>query len=84
MNEALDALRVYEVGKPLVIEEIFPLKCSGEEALEFITRSQSHADGWISFYWGETADQCQASGKLGDAITSAWLKQFRASAPKQQ
>jgi hypothetical protein len=25
---SLEALRVYELGKPLVVEEFFPLKCS--------------------------------------------------------
>jgi hypothetical protein len=84
VQKALDALRVYEVGKPLVVEEIFPLAASGEEVLEFIGRSKSHADGWISFYWGQTIDQCEDRGDMAGAITAAWLKQFKASAPKVQ
>ncbi|HEX6960368.1 MAG TPA: cellulase family glycosylhydrolase [Lacipirellula sp.] len=77
VQKALDALRVYEVGKPLVIEEIFPLKTSGEEVLQFIDDSKPIADGWISFYWGETIDECEARGDMAGAITAAWLKQFR-------
>jgi hypothetical protein len=81
VQRALDALRAYEVGKPLVIEEMFPLACSGDELLEFINRSKPYADGWISFYWGDAIDQCEPSHNLGDAITAAWLKQFEANAP---
>jgi hypothetical protein len=84
VQKALDALRVYEVGKPLVVEEIFPLQAGNEEVLDFINRSKSHADGWISFYWGETIAECEASKNLGDAITAAWLKQFAANSPEPQ
>jgi hypothetical protein len=83
VQKALDALRVYEVGKPVVIEEMFPLACSGEELLDFINRSKSHADGWISFYWGQSIQECEARGDIAGAITAAWLKQFRMNAPKQ-
>lgn len=81
VNEALDALRAYDVGKPLVIEEIFPLACSGDEALEFIDRSKPLADGWISFYWGQTAEECDERGDMAGAITAAWLRQFAANSP---
>jgi hypothetical protein len=84
VQKALDALRVYEVGKPLVIEEIFPLQASGEEVLDFINRSKPHADGWISFYWGQTIEECEARGDIAGAITAGWLKQFQANAPKEQ
>jgi hypothetical protein len=82
VNEAIEALRVYEVGKPLVIEEIFPLHAGADEVLDFIDRSKPHADGWISFYWGETADECNQRGDMAGAITAAWLREFRAAAPK--
>jgi hypothetical protein len=84
VQKALDALRVYEVGKPVVIEEMFPLACSGEELLEFVERSKAHADGWISFYWGQTIKECEARGDIGGAIQAAWLKQFKENAPKQE
>lgn len=80
VDAALTALDAYEVGKPLVVEEVFPLHCSGEEALEFIDRSQSHADGWVSFYWGQTVDECEAKGDLPGAITAAWLRMFKSHA----
>jgi hypothetical protein len=70
---ALAALRVYEVGKPLVIEEIFPLECSLEEADQFIDGSRGHADGWISFYWGKTIKENEAAGDLKGALVGKWL-----------
>ena len=55
VDQALKALKAYEVGKPLVIEEMFPLKCGPDELVEFIKESAAHTDGWISFYWGQSA-----------------------------
>jgi hypothetical protein len=84
VDKALAALAAYEVGKPLVIEEIFPLKASSEETLDFINRSKPHADGWISFYWGQTIDECEQRQDIAGAITAAWLQQFQAHAPQQE
>ncbi len=79
VDKAIEALQAYEVGKPLVIEEMFPLKCSAEELIEFVDRSATHADGWISFYWGKTAEQLLSAEKLsiGNAITAEWLEKFK-------
>lgn len=81
VDAALEALRVYEVGKPLVIEEMFPLKCGLEEMERFITSSQSHVDGWISFYWGRTIGQYEQDGDMRGAILAAWLRKFRELSP---
>lgn len=79
VDKALTALKAYEVGKPLVIEEMFPLKCGADELLDFVDRSATHADGWVSFYWGQTAAQLRGKDKptIGDAITAAWLAKFQ-------
>jgi len=53
VDQALEALAAYNVGMPLVIEEIFPLRCSIEELAAFIERSRTVADGWFGFFWGE-------------------------------
>jgi len=87
IEKALRALSVYEVGKPLVIGEIFPMKCSVDELGEFITRSADIADGWIGFYWGQTIEEYKSKkdkGSISDAITRAWLEFFqsRAALPK--
>ncbi len=49
---SLAALKVYELGKPLVVEEIFPLKSSIEETATFIAYSESIVDGWIELLLG--------------------------------
>ena len=83
VSKALAALAVYDVGKPLVIEETFPLKCSVQELGAFIDGSRKFADGWISFYWGKTIAEFAAEDlNLPGAITKNWLEHFRAKAPE--
>ena len=77
VDEAIETLKGFAaVGKPVVIEEIFPLKGSPQEVAEFIEKSKSHASGWISFYWGKTANEYRQSEKLPDAIVAKWLETF--------
>lgn len=82
VDKALEALRVYEVGKPLVIEEIFPLSSSIEEVDAFIEGSREHADGWISFYWGKSIEESEKQGDIPGAMIAAWLRYFSTHAPK--
>jgi len=77
LDDDLAALKLYEVGKPLVIEEIFPLAAGPDETGTFIERSRSHVDGWISFYWGKTVEQYEKAGDLNGAVVSGWLRRFR-------
>lgn len=74
---SLDALHVYEVGKPLVIEEIFPLSCSIEETGEFIEKSRPITDGWVSFYWGKTIEESEREGGIKGALIGHWLRFFQ-------
>ncbi len=77
IDEALETVKGFAaVGKPVVIEETFPLKCSQDEMKQFIDRSQSFASGWISFYWGKTPEECRTGGTIGEAITADWLEWF--------
>ncbi len=83
VEKALTALAVYDVGKPLVVEEMFALSCGIEELDAFIDGSRKIADGWIGFYWGKTVDQYAArDGDLAAAITKNWLTYFRAKTPE--
>jgi hypothetical protein len=81
LEESLAAMKVYEVGKPLVIEEIFPMEAGIEETAEFIEASRAYADGWMSFYWGKTIEENRAKGDLTGGIIAKWLEQFRELAP---
>jgi hypothetical protein len=76
LDESLQTLKGFNVGKPVVIEEMFPLKCSAEDLGKFIDDSKPHAAGWIGFYWGQTPEQLKAGSTLGEAITLKWLELF--------
>lgn len=79
VDKALAAMAVYDIGKPLVIEETFPLSCTVAELDEFLTRSKSRAEGCISFYWGRTIAEYEAATEKKDvaALMVAWLTYFR-------
>ncbi|MBD3265404.1 cellulase family glycosylhydrolase [bacterium] len=79
INQALKALAVYDIGKPLVIEEIFPLKCGIKELNLFIDSSTKMADGWIGFYWGKTIEEYskEEDPDLAATITKKWLQFFK-------
>jgi hypothetical protein len=82
VDEALATLKGFAVGKPVVIEETFPLKCAGAEFERFIEGSRATASGWIGFYWGKTPEELQRSDTIADALTKGWLDYFRRAAPR--
>jgi len=77
IDKALAALKAYNIGKPVVIEEMFPLKCSGQSLREFILSSRDDAHGWISFYWGKKISEYTKDDGIAGAITKEWLVVFR-------
>lgn len=82
LDDALETLKGFAaVGKPVIIEETFPLKCGPKELGEFLDRSREHACGWIGFYWGKTPEEYR-KGKagIGEAITLGWLELFETRA----
>ena len=82
VEKALKALAVYAIGKPIVIEEMFPLHCSMEELDRFIEGSRTWAGGWIGFYWGKTLDEYKREKRsMGDQLTLNWLEYFVKKAP---
>ena len=76
LKDALETLAGFSVGKPVVIEETFPLACSPKELEEFIDGSKKHAVGWIGFYWGKPPDELRRSKTISDALTLGWLELF--------
>ena len=76
LGEATKTLEGFSVGKPVVVEETFPLKCSPKELGDFIERSGADAAGWISFYWGKSPEELRRSKGIGDAILLQWLELF--------
>jgi hypothetical protein len=77
VDKALKALSVYAIGKPIVIEEMFPMSCSIEDLDQFIKGSTPIVSGWISFYWGKTiAEYRKEHRAIADDITLKWLEYF--------
>ena len=77
LDQAIETLKGFQIGKPVVIEETFPLKSSPEEFAEFIERSRPHATGWIGFYWGKTVAEYREGKTITDAVMLKWLEFFQ-------
>jgi hypothetical protein len=70
-------LATLAVGKPVVIEETFPLNCSMETFGRFLKGTKSGASGWLGFYWGKPLSECRRSKDLADAFMAEWLAFFQ-------
>lgn len=83
LDDAIETLKGFAaVGKPVVIEEIFPLKCGAEELGRFIDQSQQHSTGWIGFYWGKTPEELRPAKSIPEAMTLSWLELFQKKTPQ--
>ncbi len=80
VSKAIETLRGFAVGKPVVIEETFPLQAGLPEFGQFITESRGIATGWIGFYWGKTPAELRKANTIGDAIMLGWLEFFQREA----
>jgi hypothetical protein len=82
--QALETLRGFAVGKPVLIEETFPLRCPLPEFEAFVEDSRTIASGWLGFYWGKTTGELRRSGTIGDALMLGWLDFFQRARPAQE
>jgi hypothetical protein len=76
--EARRALRECTVGKPIVIEETFPLECTIPELESFLRESRTIAAGWVWHYDGITIEEYDAMPNLtiAQSIWKESLKSF--------
>lgn len=84
IDESLKTLAGFAIGKPVIIEETFPLGCSPQELESFIDASKVHATGWIGFYWGKTPDELRSGTTIAEAITLDWLNLFQRMAKRMK
>jgi len=83
VDQAIETLKGFAaVGKPVVIEETFTLKCGADELEQFIDRSREHATGWIGFYWGKTPEELRPAKTIPEALTLGWLELFEKKTPQ--
>ncbi len=80
LDEAKRTIDGFQIGKPVIVEETFPLKCSSVD-LERVM-DESSAAGWISFYWGAPPDELKKKSDIGSSITAQWLEAFKARAQR--
>lgn len=76
IDEAIETLKGFNVGKPVIIEETFILHAPLPEFEKFLEASRDHAAGWIGFYWGRTIEESRKSKEFGDALMVQWLEFF--------
>lgn len=74
VDEAIQILSHFAVGRPVVIEETFPLHCGTDEFQEFLAQSRKFAEGWISFYWGTPIPELRRNNDLQSAILAGYLE----------
>ena len=75
--KAITAMTVYDIGKPLVIEETFPMSCTLDEMKQFIDLSAERADGWISHYFGRTIEEHKKGAEPAGAISAPFFEYWR-------
>jgi hypothetical protein len=68
-------------GKPVVVEETFPLWSSLEDFDRFIDASRPLVAGWIGFYWGKSPEELRESQSIHDMIMLRWLEYFERKRP---
>lgn len=83
LDAAVETLKGFAVGKPVVVEETYPLKCSPKELDRFIDLAGPHSAGWVSFYWGKPPEELRKSKTIQDAILLDWLERFERRAGKK-
>ncbi|MGO9203001.1 MAG: hypothetical protein ACLQM8_20985 [Limisphaerales bacterium] len=81
IDDDIRTLKLYALGKPLIVEETFPLECSQTEMLDFLEKSRGIANGWISFYWGRPPAELKASSDKSDRMLLNSLEAFQKMAP---
>ena len=82
LDSALNAVKVFDLGKPLVIEECAPLYCGREAFDRFVDASRDRADGYFGFYWGRTLAEYRADNTLRSGIMADWLDYFQTKSPQ--
>lgn len=77
----IEQLKGFLVGKPLVIDETFHLKCSRQDQELFLQQASSLAQGFLGFYTDQVADICCERDSLRNGVMAEWLEIFTRYAP---
>jgi hypothetical protein len=83
INVALDSLRRYQVGKPVVVEETFPMKCSPAEWRTFLESSRGLAQGWLGQYWSLSPKDIEGSDDIVNVLLRGQFEVLRSLNPNR-
>jgi len=83
VDVALDSLARYRKGKPVVVEETFPLNCTLAEYADFLRRSRGIASGWLAHFWSLTPEELQGRTDAASAVTLESLQVFQQLNPNR-
>jgi hypothetical protein len=82
IDAAVETLKGFAAaGKPVVVEETFPLKCSPAEMEAFMDKAGPLASGWVSFYWGKPPAELRKSKEFAEVLTLDWLERYCKRSP---
>ena len=85
--EELALLKRFDLGKPIVIEETFPLSCGVDDEREFLLKSRGLVAGWMGHWPDEPPAklaELKKSGKatIHNAIWLSWTELFKELGPE--
>jgi hypothetical protein len=85
--EALTVLKHFAAGKPVVIEETFPLACSAADLEQFLLQSRGLAFGWIGHCLAVSRAHLEERRRaktltIGEALMAAWFDLFTRLKPQ--
>ncbi len=87
VDDEITLLKRFDWGKPIVIGETFPLRCSADEQRDFLLKSRLFAQGWLGHWPDESPAQLaelKATGKatIHNAIWLSWVELFKDVGPE--
>jgi len=87
VEQALKVLHEFSTGKPLVIEETFPLSCGTYELEVFLRSSRGIACGWMGHYNGQSPSELnrlkrQNKITIPESLYLDWLGLFQKMKPE--
>src|SRR5262249_2051264 len=83
VDAALDYVARYRKGKPVVIEETYPMRCTPTEYADFLRRSRGVASGWLAHFWSLTPEDLQGKTDEASVRMRASLDAFQSLDPNR-
>jgi endo-1,4-beta-mannosidase len=85
LEAARETLRLFQSsGKPVLVEETFPLKATGAEFATFLDHCDRAGVGILGFFWGQTPAELMPPATIADALLKEWLEEFAVRATSRK